>query len=135
MNSKSIRALAVVALLIGACGGTSEGEVPEVLTLIAHDSFVSGVSDETFAAFTEEHGIEVEVLAAGDAGSLVNQAILTRDNPLADVLFGVDDTRLSRALDEGIFASHDSPLIDKVDESLVVTSGLVTLKVKSLPSM
>ena len=125
MNTKPLGALLAVGLVIGACG-SSQSESPDTLTLIAHDSFVSGVGDETFAAFTTEHGIEVEVLAAGDAGSLVNQAILTKDNPLADVLFGVDDTRLSRALDGGIFTSHESPLIDKVDEALVVSSALVT---------
>jgi thiamine transport system substrate-binding protein len=100
-------------LLVAACGG-SEGSQPDSLTLIAHESFAGGVTEDTFAAFTEDTGIEVEVIAAGDAGSMVNQAALTKDNPLADVLFGVDDTFLSRALDEEIFAVYRSPLLDKV---------------------
>jgi thiamine transport system substrate-binding protein len=100
-------------LLVAACGG-SEGSQPDSLTLIAHESFAGGVTEDTFAAFTEDTGIAVEVIAAGDAGSMVNQAALTKDNPLADVLFGVDDTFLSRALDEEIFAVYRSPLLDKV---------------------
>ena len=32
---------------------------------------------------------------------MVNQAILTKDNPVADVLFGIDNTFLSRALGRG----------------------------------
>ena len=46
-------------------------------------------------AFTEETGIEVEVIQGGDAGTVVNQAILTNGNPQADVLFGIDSTFLS----------------------------------------
>lgn len=105
MLKATITALGL-ALLLAACN-TAESEVPETLTLITHDSFAAGVGDDTFAPFTEESGIEVSVIAAGDAGALVNQAILTKDNPLADVLFGVDDTFLSRALDEGIFVTHE----------------------------
>jgi thiamine transport system substrate-binding protein len=40
---------------------------------------------------------------------MVNQAILTKDNPLGDALYGVDNTFLSRALDAGIFVPYVSP--------------------------
>jgi thiamine transport system substrate-binding protein len=118
-------AVTTVVLLVVACGETDVGR-PESIKLLSHESFAAGVSDETFAAFTEETGIEVEVIAAGDAGSMVNQAALTVDNPLADVLFGVDDTFLSRALDEGIFSEYRSPLLDKVGIELVDETGRVT---------
>ncbi|MGD2059820.1 MAG: thiamine ABC transporter substrate-binding protein [Acidimicrobiia bacterium] len=107
-----------LALLIAACGGTEQSGTPDTLRLITHDSFAGAVDEATFATFTETTGIEVEVIAAGDAGTLVNQAVLTVDNPLADVLFGVDDTFLSRALDEGVFRPHESSNIDKVDPTL-----------------
>ncbi|MDX1450389.1 MAG: thiamine ABC transporter substrate-binding protein [Acidimicrobiia bacterium] len=88
---------------------------PGTVTILSHDSFAEGVTEETFEPFTQSTGIEVQVLPAGDAGSMVNQAILTKDDPLADVLFGVDDTFLSRALGEGIFRPTDltpTPLVD-----------------------
>jgi thiamine transport system substrate-binding protein len=97
---------------------TTAATVPETLTIISHDSFAAGVTEVTFAAFTAATGIEVELLPAGDAGSMVNQAILTKDNPLADVLFGVDDTFLSRALDAGIFVDHRSPMLGEVPDEL-----------------
>ena len=68
------------------------------MRLLTHDSFL--LSDGVLDAFTEETGIEVEVIQGGDAGTVVNQAILTNGNPQADVLFGIDSTFLSRALDE-----------------------------------
>lgn len=114
---KTAAIISLAALVLAACNG-GEDETPETLELLTHDSFAGAVTDETFAAFTESTGIEVEVIAAGDAGSLVNQAVLSKDNPLADVLFGVDDTFLSRALDNEIFAEFESSLIDTVPDSL-----------------
>src|SRR5687767_4396930 len=57
------------------------------LVLMTHDSFA--VSDEVLAEFETMSGVDLQVLRAGDAGSMVNQAILARSAPLADVLYGV----------------------------------------------
>lgn len=118
--------LVTLSLVVGACSSGSTGDVPNSITLLAHDSFAGGVSDSTFSAFTKETGIEVEIIAAGDAGSMVNQAILTKDNPLADVMFGVDDTFLSRALAEGIFLVHKSKGVNRVPQDLVDREHRVT---------
>ncbi len=92
-----MKRLAAIVILVGAsCGGSSA----DTVTLLTHDSFA--VSDDVLAAFTAETGITVKVLRSGDAGAVVNQAILTKDNPLADVIFGVDNALLGRALDAGI---------------------------------
>jgi thiamine transport system substrate-binding protein len=125
MELRRTVAFMLMLAVAAACGGDEES-TPETLRLMAHDSFAGSVDEETFAAFTESTGISVEMIAAGDAGSMVNQAALSKDNPLADVLFGVDDTFLSRALDEEIFVAHTSPILDSVDPSLVPDTDLVT---------
>jgi len=124
MTLRRILTLAVL-VAVAACGA-EEAETPETLRLMAHDSFAGSVTEETFASFTEMTGIEVEMIAAGDAGSMVNQAALSKDNPLADVLFGVDDTFLSRALDEEIFLEHRSDLLEEVVDEFVTDTELVT---------
>jgi thiamine transport system substrate-binding protein len=86
--------------------------------LLTHDSFT--LSEGVLDAFTEDTGIEVEVIQGGDAGTVVNQAILTKGNPQADVLFGIDSTFLSRAIDERLFVAHEAEGIDEVDEALVL---------------
>jgi thiamine transport system substrate-binding protein len=84
------------------------------LTLMSHDSFF--LPPELIEAFEAEHGVDVRLLPSGDAGAMVNQAILTADRPLADVLFGVDNTFLSRALEADIFEPYRSPaLVDVPD--------------------
>jgi thiamine transport system substrate-binding protein len=88
----------------------------ETIRLVTHDSFA--VSEDVLDAFTARTGINVEILQGGDAGTVVNQAILTKDNPVGDVLFGVDNTFLTRALQAGIFEHYRSPALDTVPESL-----------------
>lgn len=97
------------------------------VTLLTHDSF--NVSDEVLAAFTEETGVEVSVVPLGDAGTALNQTILTSDAPQGDLLFGVDNTFLSRALDEDLFIPHDSPSLDAVEDRFVLDPELRALPV------
>ncbi len=119
-------AITVMALLAAACAGEVAAS-PGTLTLLAHDSFAEAVTEATFQPFTDQTGIEVEVLAGGDAGAMVTQAVLTAGNPIADVIFGIDDTFLSRALDGGVMAEHTSAEIGNVPESLKVgPENLVT---------
>jgi thiamine transport system substrate-binding protein len=119
------RALLAAALLVaGACGddddAAEDGDDGEArtVTLVTHDSF--NVSDEVLAAFEAESGIEVEVLAGGDAGQMVSQAILTRGRPQGDVLYGIDTTFLSLGLDEGLFDEYESPELEAVPDELEV---------------
>jgi thiamine transport system substrate-binding protein len=107
-------------LLLAACGesdanGTAR-TAPDTLTLITHQSFA--VSDGIIERFEAEHGITVEILRSDDAGAMLNQAILTKGNPLGDVIFGIDNTFLSRALDAGILDSYSSPRLTTVPDDL-----------------
>lgn len=102
-----------LALLGAALPATAQ---PETLTLMTHDSFY--LPDAVIEAFEAEHGVRLEVLPAGDAGAMVNQAILTAERPLADVLYGIDNTFLSRALSAGIFEPYESPAVEAVPPDL-----------------
>ncbi|MCY4516779.1 MAG: thiamine ABC transporter substrate-binding protein [Acidimicrobiaceae bacterium] len=84
------------------------------VTLITHDSF--NLSAGTLEEFTAQTGVTVELLEVGDTGTLVAQAILTKDAPLGDVLFGIDNTFLRRGLDAGIFERYESPALAGVPE-------------------
>lgn len=94
------------------------GEAGQTVILLTHDSFA--ISDSTLAAFTEATGISVELLVAGDGVETVNRAILTKNSPEADLLFGVDNTVLTRALDENIFLPYSSKGLDSVLPELLL---------------
>jgi len=118
--------LLLVVIAAFACGDTGPETGPVTITLMTHDSFADAVTDETFAAFTADTGHRVEVLAAGDAGAMVNQAILTVDNPVADLVFGVDDTFLTRAVDADVFEPFTSSLLGSVPATIHAEGGMVT---------
>jgi len=117
---RAIAAITALALTSAACG--TEESAP--LRLLTHDSF--DVSTSVLAQFTAETGIEVEVVPLGDAGSALNRVILTADDPEGDVLFGVDSTFLTRALDADVFLPHRAQGLELVDPSLVPADERVT---------
>lgn len=119
--------IVVVAILSAACGENGSNDAttgaPATtpaeslagtrLRVLTHDSF--NVSDEVIQSFEQQTGITVDLVKGGDAVEVVNQAILTRDNPQGDVLFGIDNNLLSRANDANLFEAYESPGLTTVD--------------------
>ncbi|MEA2009158.1 MAG: thiamine ABC transporter substrate-binding protein [Actinomycetota bacterium] len=114
--------IAVAALAIAAC--SADSAEPSEVVLMTHGSFA--VSEGVLEAFTDETGITVSVIQSADAGAMVSQAILTKENPVADVLYGIDNTFLSRAIDEDLFIPHTAAAIDTVPRGLTVSGDPVT---------
>tara|TARA_B100000953_G_C18021406_1_gene420671 strand:- start:802 stop:1845 length:1044 start_codon:yes stop_codon:yes gene_type:complete len=108
-----------MVLSIFACGNSeksADGIMESSVTLITHDSFA--VSDGLFDIFTTETGITVEQLSLGDTGQLIATSILTKDDPIGDVIFGIDNTFLGRALNAGIFTPYTSSIESQILEEL-----------------
>jgi thiamine transport system substrate-binding protein len=117
--TKKASALAVGLGLVGglaACGSSSggdgDGSGSKTVTLVSHNSWAA--SEKVIADFEKSSGYKVRVLEDGDAGQAVNKAVLTKDNPQGDVFFGVDNTLLSRALDNGLFQPYEPKGSDTV---------------------
>lgn len=106
--------LALIAAPLAAFAGPAAetADLRRTVTVMTHDSFA--VSEEVLAAFEDRHGIRVRILEAGDTGTALNKAILARGKPLADVIYGIDNTFLSRALDEDILEPYRSALLAAV---------------------
>lgn len=99
----------ILAVLLMACAPATP-----TLTLMTHDSFA--ISEEVLSEFEAENNVAVQILKSGDAGAAINQAILSKENPLADVFFGVDNTFFSRALEADIFLPYRPQGLDKVPD-------------------
>jgi thiamine transport system substrate-binding protein len=109
--------LSIFFLLLSACSPTptaTQSTEPQTITVMTHDSF--SISEEVVESFEEANNATVVFLQSGDAGAVLNRAILTKDAPLADLLFGVDNTFLSRALEGDIFESYESQALSEIPD-------------------
>ncbi len=108
--------LSSFVFLVAACvpqGPADEAmKAPAALTVMTHDSFAA--SEAVMTAFEQANNVKVTFLASGDTGAALNKAILSKDAPLADVFYGVDNTFLSRALEADIFEPYSSPALEGI---------------------
>lgn len=125
-NRTSTLAALVAAVLsasvpVSASAGTRPATTdPQAITLVTHDSFPTSGTDLNAAldAWSAETGIDVEVLRAGDAGTMVSKAVLTAGNPEGDVLYGIDNTNLARAVDADVFERYVADGIESIPDEL-----------------
>ena len=115
MIKKLFFILFVVVLLVSACQPTAN-EV-RTLTIITHDSF--SVSAELVSRFEEENNVRLVFIQGGDTGSALNRLILTSVNsktPEADVFYGLDNTFLSRALEQNLFEPYQPEGLENIPD-------------------
>ena len=111
--------LFLLGCMLCACTGITVNQVPDeavTIRLMTHDSF--NLSENLLNEFQNKNNITVEIFSAGDGGEVLNKAILAKEAPLADVLYGVDNTFLSRALENDIFLPYESPELINIADHL-----------------
>jgi thiamine transport system substrate-binding protein len=110
-----VLAVVLISIAVGCGGG---GEEPTEVVLVTHDSFA--ISDAVREAFEKETGLTLQILSSGDASEMLTKALLTAGNPQGDVLFGVDNNLLSRALEGDLFDAFEAPALGTVDEQYIL---------------
>ncbi len=108
--------VSLVLLCLAAAQGTAAG--PRILRVLTHSSF--SATKDLIESFEKANSVELRFTTGGDAGETLNKAVLSKGNPLADVLFGVDNTFMSRALDADILEPYESPLLADIPPALKV---------------
>ena len=78
------------------------------LSVITHDSF--SLDKKLIAKFEAANDVKVRLIKGGDAGAMLNKLILTKDAPIADVVYGIDNTLLEKARSARILEPYKSPL-------------------------
>jgi thiamine transport system substrate-binding protein len=131
-----LAALVVSVMALTACGSSgsssssgsaagSSATPSKDVTIVTHDSWA--MSKDVLAEFTKKTGYRPKFVSQGDAGAVVNQLVLTKDSPLGDAVFGIDNTFSSRAIDAGVldpYTPADLPASAK--EAASQTSGQLT---------
>lgn len=111
---KSLPFVVIAALGFTGCSvadqaqNTDDDAAAGSVTIMTHDSF--NVDEELVAAFEEETGYTVTTTSPGDAGAVLNQLILQKDNPTVDAVYGIDNYSAQTLLDEDMLTSHDAEL-------------------------
>lgn len=120
MMKKLWRSLLIVILGLSFCGWSFARE-PEELVIYAYDSFISwGLAEATMYKFEEAHNCKITLIAVGDAGQVMNRVIMEKEYPRADIVVGIDNNYLARALDYDILEPYRSKNIDLVPEDLLL---------------
>ncbi|MDO5034435.1 MAG: thiamine ABC transporter substrate-binding protein [Actinomycetaceae bacterium] len=104
-----IGAAVAAAFVVAGCSPSTGGEQAmetgtDEVVVVSYDSM--DFPEETIAKFEEETGYKLTISQLGSGGELVNQLVLSKDQPLGDVAFGVDNISVYRAVSEGVFADE-----------------------------
>ncbi len=113
----------VAAALLAAGCGASDAQ-PKDVVLVTHDSFA--VSKDVKQAFEKDTGLQLRILQGGDANETLNKALLTAGDPQGDVIFGIDDSILSRALDGDLLDEYRSPELSALEPAFAKPDAHVT---------
>ena len=123
MKKWTLLLFAVFVLMLNVSCEKKEAAPEETkkLVIYAYDSFVSdwGPGPVVIPKFEEKYGIKVDIRSPGDAGQVLTKAVLEKDSPVADVLIGIDNNMLSKALDENILVPYKSENLINVDSKLL----------------
>lgn len=94
---------AAAASIALAAGGASAQE----LRVLVHGSF--SLPKPMLAQFESESGIKLSIIKGGDAGEMLNKLILTRAQPIADVVFGIDNALVAKAEAANVLEPYNGP--------------------------
>lgn len=97
-----VLAVAAAATTVTGCG--SSASTSRTVVIATHDSWAMPRS--VLAQFTRRTGYTVRIEEEGDAGELTNKLVLTKGDPIADGVYGIDNTFATRATGAGIIAPY-----------------------------
>lgn len=132
---RTTTAMLVASAVVMACSSSpstpsATDATPDEVTILAYDAFTP--TEGIFANFTADTGARVKVVTSGDSGTLISKAILTAGNPEGDVLWGLDNTMLSRAQDARLLDSYEP--VDEGDVCVNVDKEWFAAKKLAPPS-
>ena len=107
----SLFVLVFAALLLSCIGVFAQ----DTLTVLTYDSFA--VSSDLVEEFEKENNAKLQFVSAGSGGEIVARAILTADEPIADVIIGFDYTQFGKIFSNDVLVSYASPELENISES------------------
>ncbi len=114
--------LAALSSVIGFSYAQTQSNTNE-LRVMTHSSFA--LPKPLLAQFEKQAGVKLTIIKGGDAGEMLNKLILTKANPIADLVYGIDNTLAAKAQSQGVIEPYSGPAAAR--KSLVSLEGLVPI--------
>jgi len=92
------------------------------LTIYTYDSLLADPGYDFIGAFANHSGIlrnEIVLVLLSDANQIVTQASLEKDNPVADVLIGIDNVLIHNSKKNDLLQQYDSPELVNISSDLI----------------
>ena len=116
--------LSALALLLASANLSAQTEV----RLAVHKSF--SLPQSAIAQFEKANDAKVSVIKAGSGNEMLNKLILSKANPIADAVYGLDNANIGKAREAGILAAaqpKSAPVSAVMPVIAAVNYGYVTL--------
>ena len=124
----ALRALVGTLLVSAVVGNAVAGE----LRVLVHSSFA--LPKPLLAQFEVDAGVKLAVIKAGDAGEMLNKLILTRAEPIADVVFGLDNALIGKAAAANVLDSYAGPAAQRASVAFKTASQTASQRPSQRPS-
>ena len=105
--------------------GGLESPAEKVLTIVTYDIY--GLTSARILDFTNQTGIEVEMIKLGDAGAVLNHLLQTKEAPQADLALGLDNTYLQQAIDHRVIQAHNANVSNVMDSAWAPYNGTMAV--------
>ncbi|MFW6313033.1 MAG: thiamine ABC transporter substrate-binding protein [Spirochaetota bacterium] len=130
-RSFALLGLAVLFAVLASPGAEARGseeaaaparslEPTEELVIYTYDSFPETLETMIFEHFESEYGVEPTLERFQDTGGVYNELWLERDDPRVDVVIGLDNTYVGRALEADLFEAYRPAGADALRENVIV---------------
>ena len=95
------------------------------LRVITHSSF--SLPKPMLAQFEAQAGVKLSIIKAGDAGEMLNKLILTKAQPIADVVFGLDNALIAKAQAAGVIEPYAGAAQQRAVAGATLATGVVSV--------
>lgn len=110
-----------LSLFIVCCKNNSENieleQKTDLLKIYCYESFVtSGLSEKVISDFENKYSCQVDLKIISDKENILNIVINEKNSPQADIVIGIKNTQLYKALDTDVFLSYEPANIHNVSD-------------------
>ena len=118
---KKVLLILFCILLITGCVNEEAEEVPKTLTLYTYDSLSAewGLLPLILDQFEQDNSLEVEVVSFSDTGSMMNQLVLEKNNPQADLVMGLDNVNYLEVVENNLLSPYKGVGYKNIDDGLM----------------